>query len=285
MKPARTALVTGGSGGIGYHLCLELAATGTSVLVHAPTLTEARAATARLAGAGADPALLHPVAADFRRLDEVHSLAFDLRRRHHGLDLLINNAGALAPSGRTPDGIDTTFQINYVAPYALTRLLGPALNTAAGRIVTLTSALHREAALDTERPGEDIRRTADAYSQAHLALILFTRALARTSEQRVTAVAVHPGLIDTGSFAAVFGPGGLPAADGAAHVLHFAGPALDVVNGGYYEGVLPAQPHPRAADESQAVRLWLATARLLGWDYTAARLPRQPEQLVAARSD
>jgi NAD(P)-dependent dehydrogenase (short-subunit alcohol dehydrogenase family) len=97
VHPARTALITGGSHGIGYRMCLELAAAGTSVLVHAPNLAEARAATVRLAGNGADPALLHPVSADFRRLDEVRSLAGDLRLHHDGLDLLINNAGALAP--------------------------------------------------------------------------------------------------------------------------------------------------------------------------------------------
>ena len=62
-------------------------------------------------------------------------------------------------------------------------------------------------------------------------------------------------------------------ADGAGHVLRAADPGTDVVNGGYYEGLLPGDPAPQARDEVAAMRLWSATARLLGWDYTAARIP------------
>jgi NAD(P)-dependent dehydrogenase (short-subunit alcohol dehydrogenase family) len=62
--------------------------------------------------------------------------------------LLINSAGALAAPGVTRDRISTTMQINYLAPYALTRLLAPALNAANGRIVTLTSAAHRQADIE-----------------------------------------------------------------------------------------------------------------------------------------
>ncbi|MGX6603997.1 SDR family NAD(P)-dependent oxidoreductase [Micromonosporaceae bacterium Da 78-11] len=266
-------MVTGGSGGIGLRLCRSLVHSGISVLVHAPDPAEAHAAAARLIGDGADPALVHPVAADFRRLSDVFSLARHLRHQYDGLDLLINSAGALAAPGLTRDGIDATFQINYVAPYVLTRMLAPALNTTGGRVVTLTSTLHRNACIDPDHPGADVVRPRDAYARAQLALLLFTRVLARTSQQRVTAVAVHPGCIDTGSFSSVHGAGGLPATDGALHVLHAADPATAVVNGGYYEGFLRAEAGSAACDDQAAVRLWLSTAGLVGWDYTAARLP------------
>jgi NAD(P)-dependent dehydrogenase (short-subunit alcohol dehydrogenase family) len=278
----RTALVTGASSGIGYHVCRHLAGHGIRVIVHAPTSPEAHAAVDRLIRDGADPGLLHPAAADYRRLSDVTSLAGHLDRNHDRLDLLINNAGALAPATRTVDGFDSTLQINYLAHYVLTRMLGRALNAAGGRVVTVGSALHRQGHLDPSSPASPAGpagvRPGHAYANAKLALVLFTRALALATERRVTAVAVHPGHIDTGTFTAVYGAGGLPVADGAAHILHAADPAVEVVNGGYYEGLLPGEAAPAARDATAAVRLWRATARLLDWDYTIAR----PARLRAA---
>jgi NAD(P)-dependent dehydrogenase (short-subunit alcohol dehydrogenase family) len=179
-----------------------------------------------------------------------------------------------APATRTVDGFPATLQINYLAHYAMTRKLGRALNAAGGRVVTLTSAVHRDGHLDPDDPAGAVdTQPVLAYGNAQLALVLFARALALTAERRVTSVAVHPGYIDTGTFAAVCGIGGLPVADGAAHVLHAADPAVEVVDGGYYEGLLLAEPAPAARDADTALRLWRATACLLGWDYTAARAP------------
>jgi NAD(P)-dependent dehydrogenase (short-subunit alcohol dehydrogenase family) len=274
MADIRTALVTGGSHGIGHDVCRRLAARGTRVIVHAPTPPEAHAAVDRLIHDGADPGLLHAAAADYRRLNDVTSLAEHLDRQYDRLDLLVNNAGAVAPPARTVDGFDPTLQINYLAPYVLTRMLGRALNVAGGRVVTVSSALHREGRLNPDDPvGVADPHPAGAYANAQLALVMFTHALALSAEQRITAVAVHPGYIDTGTLTAVYGVGGLPVADGAAHVLHAADPALEVVNGGYYEGLLLVEPAPAARDAAAALRLWHATARLSGWDYTAARKP------------
>jgi len=279
----RTALVTGGSQGIGYHVCRRLAGQGFHVVVHAPTPPEAHAAVDRLIRDGADPGLLRAAAADYRRLGDVTSLAHHLDDDLRRLDLLINNAGAVAPAARTVDGFDATLQINYLAPYVLTRLLGRALNAADGRIVTVGSALHRDGHLDPDYPaGAANTHPVQAHANVQLAVVLFARALALTDERRVTSVAVHPGCIDTGTFTAVYGPGGLPVTDGAAHVLHAADPAAEAVNGGYYEGLLRAEPAPLAHDDTAARHLWRATARLLGWDYTATQIPAQLRTAVSA---
>lgn len=265
MAQSRTALVTGGSRGIGYDVCRRLVRDGTRVILHAPTPAEAHAAVDRLIREGADPGLLQAAAADFRRLGDVTSLARHLDR----LDLLINNAGVA-------DGFAATFQINYLAHYALTRLLGRGLNAAGGRVVTVAAAAHRSGDLDPDDPTAIVETRADnAYANSQLALVLFARALALTAERRVTSVAVHPGCIDTGTRTAVYGRGGLPVSDGAAHVSHAADPAVEVVNGGYYEGLLLGEPAPAARDDTAALRLWRATARLLDWDYTAARTPNR----------
>jgi NAD(P)-dependent dehydrogenase (short-subunit alcohol dehydrogenase family) len=276
VAPTRTALVTGGSRGIGYDVCRRLVLDGTRVILHAPTPAEAHAAVDRLIRVGADPGLLHAAAADFRRLGDVRSLASHLDRRHDRLDLLINNAGAAGPATCSGDGFDALFQVNYLAHYVLTRMLGRGLNAAGGRVVTVASAVHRDGRLDLDDPAAILDTRSDqAYANTQLALVLFARALALTAERRVTSVAVHPGYLDTGTLTAVYGHGGRPVSDGAAHILRAADPAVEVVNGGYYEGLRPGEPAPAARDATAALRLWRATARLLDWDYTAARTPNQ----------
>ncbi|MGX6604003.1 SDR family NAD(P)-dependent oxidoreductase [Micromonosporaceae bacterium Da 78-11] len=271
MAHTRTALITGGSQGIGWEICRHLVSTGTWVILHAPTPPDAHAAVDRLVRDGADPALMHAVAADYCRLENVRMLGRHLDQRYDRIDLLVNNASALGLAGATGDGFDAVWQVNYLAPYVLTRLLGRSLNNAAGRVVTVVSALHRDGRIDLDLVGATTGRPVQRYADTQLALVFFSRALALSSERRVTSVAVHPGCIDTGTFHTVGDVGGLPVVDGAAHVLHAAGPAVPVPSGAYYEGLLLTDPAPAAGDDTTAVRLWTATARLLGWDYAALR--------------
>ena len=94
MPHPRTALVTGGSRGIGHRVCRELIRQGTFVIVHAPAQSDAHAAVGGLVRDGADPALVRAASADFRRLADVILLARTLVREFGQLDLLVNNAGA-----------------------------------------------------------------------------------------------------------------------------------------------------------------------------------------------
>ncbi len=140
--------------------------------------------------------------------------------------------------------------------------------------MTVTSALHRDGRLDPDAPARTAGTSAAAiYRGAQLALVLFNRALAQAVEQCATAVAVHPGYIDTGTLRGAYGIGGLPVADAAVHVLHAADPGGGAVNGGYYEGLLLALPTPEECDDTAVSRLWWATARLVGWDYRAGWTP------------
>ncbi|MEU8301226.1 SDR family NAD(P)-dependent oxidoreductase [Micromonospora sp. NPDC048909] len=262
-----TALVTGAASGIGHEVARQLANAGWQVLLHARTNAEGQEAARRLAGTGVDPELLEPVAADFARLSQVRSLADTVAARTAGLDLLVNNA-ALLGSGRralTIDGNELTWQVDYLAPYLLTRSLLPALRaTGRARVVNVSSSLHRMGNLAWgDLNGATRYAPVAAYAQAKLALIMFGVALGGRTGADVTVASVHPGAVRTRLMAA-YGRSGGPVTDGALAVLHAATTEVTPASGGYYEGLLPAKPASLVADPAAVERLWRLTERLLG---------------------
>ncbi|QES51339.1 short-chain dehydrogenase [Streptomyces venezuelae] len=249
----RTVLVTGATSGIGYETARLLAESGATVLVHGRTAEEAQAATDRLiATAGVSSTLLRPLAADFAHFDEVESMAQTVVREHPRLDVLVNNAAVAAPERHTvtPDGNELAFQVNFLAHYLLTNLLEPALTTdPGGRVVNVSSSLHRSAAIQWNDPNRTRRYSRlAAYAQSQLALTVFA------ADPRVTAVSVHPGVCDTGLLS-LYGHEGASAADGAEHVVRLCDPATEIVNGAYYDRSERVAPAAAATEERTVKRL------------------------------
>lgn len=134
----RTALVTGANRGIGLAIAKGLAARGDiRVLAASRTADGAMSAGAEIADAGVGVVLdlSDPVAAEA----SVASIA----TQHGPIDILVNNAAILAPgSGLTPRVSDVghSLAVNSVAPFALTRALGPGMKRRGwGRIVNVSS--------------------------------------------------------------------------------------------------------------------------------------------------
>ena len=125
------------------------------------------------------------------------------RISHPKLDVLINNAGVMMPpEGKTEDGFESQFGVNFLGHFALTGLLFDRLQSTAGsRVVTLSSIAHRGAQIDfdnlrLEKPYDQKRE----YYQSKLADLLFTLELARridAKEASVLSVACHPGFTKT----------------------------------------------------------------------------------------
>ncbi|MFJ3928457.1 SDR family NAD(P)-dependent oxidoreductase [Streptomyces sp. NPDC090022] len=258
----RTVLVTGSTSGIGYETARQLAGQGATVLLHGRTPEEAQSAADRLiATAGIDAARLRAVAADFTHLDEVESLARTVNREHPGLFALVNNAAMAAPERHTitPDGNEIALQVNFLAHYLLTNLLEDALtSTPGGRVVNVSSSLHRTAAIQWNDPHR-LRRYSRlaAYAQSQLALTVFA------TDPRVTAVSVHPGVCDTGLLH-LYGHEGESAAEGAAHVVRLVDPATEIVNGAYYDRDQRVAPAPAATEERTVKRLTKLADLLVG---------------------
>jgi NAD(P)-dependent dehydrogenase (short-subunit alcohol dehydrogenase family) len=263
------ALVTGATNGIGHAVARNLLAQGMTVILHGPTAELAEGARDRLLLAGLPAERIELEVADFRSLHEVTALAARVEARHRCIDVLVNNAATAGSETRTTtaDDHELIHQVNYLAPYLLTRQLWePLCATRQGRVVNLSSMLHRTGNFnwgDMDRL-KHYSRTG-AYAQSKLQLTMFTRAVAAAGGDRLLAVSVHPGIIASGLLP-LYARAGAPVAEAADAVVRLCLASTPVRGGAYYDGDAQAPVAPLVDDERAVARLWKATAKTVGLD-------------------
>jgi NAD(P)-dependent dehydrogenase (short-subunit alcohol dehydrogenase family) len=136
---------------------------------------------------------------DLANLASVRAFARRFGEGHEGLDLLVNNAGVMAPPRRlTADGFELQFGTNHLGHFALTGLLmRQLLSRTAPRVVTVSSNAHRAGRIDFDNlDGEHGYNNWLFYSQSKLANLLFAFELdrrARAAGASLLSVAAHPG--------------------------------------------------------------------------------------------
>ncbi|HEY3562763.1 MAG TPA: oxidoreductase [Kribbella sp.] len=199
----RRALVTGATSGIGYETALQLLKHGADVIVAARNPEKAAQAAETLSQKGGRaPTVL---ALDLADLASVQRAADEVLTQYDGLDLLINNAGVMAPPYRqTVDGFELQLGTNHLGHFALTgRLLPLLLKTPASRVVTVSSFMHKGVRGigqdDIRRPANSYRKW-EAYSRSKLANLLFMLELdrrLRAAGAGVLSVGAHPGYAST----------------------------------------------------------------------------------------
>jgi NAD(P)-dependent dehydrogenase (short-subunit alcohol dehydrogenase family) len=202
-QTGRTVLVTGANSGLGLRSAEALARHGATVLMACRNAERAEAARAAVAGAATGPAPV-VVTLDLADLASVRKAAAEVDGSVERLDVLMNNAGLMAPPlSRTADGFETQFGTNHLGHFALTGLLLPALRRAtAPRVVTTSSGAHRMGRNRWDDPNYEhsTYRRWPAYAQSKLANLLFTLELGRRAAAHggdLVAVAAHPGYAAT----------------------------------------------------------------------------------------
>lgn len=142
-QTVKTAIITGGTGGIGFETAMGLAAKGWRIIVTGRDAERAGDVAQHLLHVGASEAI--PLTADLSKQSDIARLALQLSALAPKLDVLINNAGVL-PGERllTEDGVELALAVNHVAPWLLTNALLPSLKAAGGaRVVIVSSSGHR----------------------------------------------------------------------------------------------------------------------------------------------
>jgi len=194
----RTAIITGGTGGLGLETARVLASHGATVVLAGRDAAKLETASNRLSSALPD-ASVQTVQVDLASLESIRKAALELTGRFPNLDLLVNNAGLMMPPyGLTKDGYELQFGTNHLGHFALTGLLlKQLLATPGSRVVTVSSNGHRAGQINFAdlNSARRYRRTT-AYGQSKLANLMFTYELQRrlaTAMAQTMALAAHPG--------------------------------------------------------------------------------------------
>lgn len=263
-------LVTGSTDGIGKAAAAALVRQGAEVILHGRDGKKAERVREELRRAAGGPGP-DVVIADFSVLEQVRTMAADLRSRYSRLDVLLNNAGTYRKSRTlTRQGIEMTFTVNFLAPFLLTNLLLPLLvKSAPARIVTVASSAHEDVdRIDWDNlPGLPRYDPWEAYALSKFADVTFTYTLAGMLEgSGVTANCLHPGVNDTKILHAAFpGMAGIPPEEGAETPVYLTtSPDVAAVSGKYFENKKPARSSVLSRDRNVQERLWKIAEGLTG---------------------
>ncbi len=241
-------LITGANSGIGYPTARELARAGAYVLLGSRDRSKGEAAVARLRSE-VPAANVELSVFDLASLDSVREFAARELDRGLPLDVLIDNAGVMAPPKRleTKDGFELQFGTNVLGHFALTGLLMPALERAVSdsqaklkqspRVVIVASIAHKRGRIAFD----DLQSARSyvpmqAYAQTKLADLMLALELdrrLRANGSAIQSIAAHPGVANTN----LFQVGDFNPVDKA--IRRVMGPVIGALLGTALDGALP----------------------------------------------
>jgi NAD(P)-dependent dehydrogenase (short-subunit alcohol dehydrogenase family) len=277
----KVCLITGANSGIGKETVLGLAKMRATVVMLCRDRSRGERALAEIKEKSHNENV-ELMIADLSEQNSIRIFVSEFTNKFNKLDLLINNAGVgyLRERTATRDGIETTFAVNYLAPFLLTNLLLDLLKKSSrARIVNVAGMMHNKAPIQLDDlQFENNYDPMKVGSHSKLALIMFTYELSRRLEGTgVVANCLHPGAVRTNiqkglpwhlnwmvSMVRLFF---LSPEKGAEASIYIAtSPELEGVSGKYFNGMKESRSSPESFDETIAEQLWEKSAELCGLD-------------------
>lgn len=278
----RIVLVTGANTGIGLETAKELAKRGAHVVMTCRDQGKCYKAEAAVKQAS-NSKNVHCMVLDLGSFKSIRAFLEKFKKNYQQLHVTILNAGVMAcPYSETEQGFEMQIGVNHIGHFLLTRELLPQIKAAASvdaRIIVVSSSASLHGKINTtdlNLRGEDYGPFA-AYHQSKLANVLFAAELSRRlADDRVTAVSLHPGVIDTelarhlppymkfimqalGSKLLMKTP-----LEGAqTQICAAVNPQLARLNGQYLANCAPETPNPDIHDKELAAKLWEMTEELI----------------------
>ncbi len=284
----KIVVITGANSGLGLESTRLMAARGAQVVMACRSQDKAIAAKREILAEFPDAAIdLMPL--DLASQRSIRSFAGLFKERYPRLDILLNNAGLMAPPlAHTEDGFEVQFGTNHLGHFALTGLLLDRLEQAESpRVVTVSSVAHNFGNIYFGNLSAEKRYSSWLfYGQSKLANLMFARELHRRLQaagSKVRSFAVHPGYSDTNlqstSGTDIFNRFFAQPQQMGCYPSVYAATSDKVKSGEYYgpNGCFEAAGYPaparvrkRARDQKLSERLWEVSEEMTGVRYLTA---------------
>ncbi|KAM6430422.1 WW domain-containing oxidoreductase isoform 4-T4 [Liasis olivaceus] len=200
----KVIIITGANSGIGFETAKSVALHGAHVILACRNPSQADEAVCRILKEW-HKAKVEAIALDLASLQSVWEFAETFKSKNLALHVLVCNAAVLGlPWQVTEDGLERTFQVNYLGHFYLIQLLKDVLcRSAPARVVMVSSESHRFPYIKNNSGKLDLNLLSPskkeywamlAYNRSKLCSILLSNELnRRLSPRGVTSNALHPG--------------------------------------------------------------------------------------------
>lgn len=181
-KSGKTAVITGGTRGIGLEVIKLLLKCDINVIIGCRNIQQGEALLQKFREEGITKGNIEVYQLDISVSESIRKFAAAVRKDHDKIDYLINNAGIMfGPYVESRDGYESQFSTNYLGHFLLTHLLLPALKKAGtdkaqSRIVNVSSCAHTIGKINFEdinyRPVHSFRGIRSIQARSSLVFML-----------------------------------------------------------------------------------------------------------------
>jgi len=262
----KIVLITGATSGIGKETAIGAAKLGGTIVFTTRNMQKGELTKDEIVKASNNKKVDF-FYCDLTSFDSIRSCCDQFKAKYGQLQVLINNAGVWESKRKvSKDGIESTFAVNYLAPFLMTNLLLDGLKKGApSRIINLTSGYHGGTIHFEDIEFKRSFSGRKAYRQSKLAMILFTKLLAEKLEGTgVTVNCVNPGFTSTNlarelnfvlrAFFKLFGKDPKKGAETSVYIA--SSPEVENITGQYFVNKKIRQSSKESNDIEVAKKLW-----------------------------